>query len=69
MSNDCQKSSKGNLANFHENMKENVNKNLYSSSIKIFFWGKREFPSKTSKNNQRKKKGFKNFCKTLDIFL
>jgi len=28
MSNDCQKSSKGNLANFHEKMKENVNKKL-----------------------------------------
>ncbi|WP_185755890.1 hypothetical protein [Streptococcus oralis] len=56
------------MANFHEKMKENVNKNLDSSSLKIFFLGKREFPSKTSKNNQRKKKGNKNFCKTLDIF-
>jgi len=37
MSNDCQESSEGNLANFHEKMKENVNKSLISSSIKIFF--------------------------------
>ncbi|EIC74841.1 hypothetical protein HMPREF1115_1559 [Streptococcus oralis SK610] len=37
MSNGCHKSSKGNLTNFHEKMKENVNKNLYSSSLKIFF--------------------------------
>lgn len=37
MSNDCYKTSKGNLANFHEKMKENVNKNLDSSSLKIFF--------------------------------
>jgi len=35
--NGCHKSSKGNLTNFHEKMKENVNKNLYSSSLKIFF--------------------------------
>ncbi|KXT82810.1 hypothetical protein SORDD14_00738 [Streptococcus oralis] len=37
MSNDCQKLSKENLANFHKKMKENVNKDLHPSSIKIFF--------------------------------
>lgn len=37
MSNDCYKTSKGNLANIHEKMKENVNKSLNFSSIKIFF--------------------------------
>lgn len=43
MSNDCQKSNKGNLENFHKKMKENVNKSLYSSNIKIFFEEKENF--------------------------
>ncbi|EGL91059.1 hypothetical protein HMPREF9968_0957 [Streptococcus oralis SK255] len=37
MSNDYQKSNKGNLTNFHEKMKENENKSLDPSNIKIFF--------------------------------
>ena len=51
----AKKSSKGNLANFHENMKENVNKKPLFLKYKDIFLRKREFPSKTSKNNQRKK--------------
>ncbi|WP_158086002.1 hypothetical protein [Streptococcus oralis] len=68
MSNDCQKSSKRNLANFHENMKENVNKNLYSSSIKIFFEEKENFPQKRAKIIREKRKGIKISAKRLTYF-
>ena len=68
MSNDCQKSSKGNLANFHEKMKENVNKSLDSSSIKIFFEEKENNPQKRAKIIREKRKGLKISAKRLTYF-
>ena len=68
MSNDCHKSSKGNLANFHEKMKENVNKNLDSSSLKIFFEEKENFPQKRVKIIREKRKEIKNTAKRLTYF-
>ena len=68
MSNDCHKSSKGNLANFHEKMKENVNKNLDSSSLKIFFEEKENFPQKRAKIIREKRKEIKNPAKRLTYF-
>ena len=69
MSNDCQKSSKGNLANFHEKMKENVNKNLDSSSLKIFFFEEKEnIPQKRAEIIREKRKGIKISAKRLTYF-
>ncbi|MHA3043241.1 hypothetical protein ACVX3R_07195 [Streptococcus sp. 517s] len=68
MSNDCQKSSKGNLANFHEKMKENVNKNLDFSSLKIFFEEKEKIPQKRARIIRHKRKEIKNSAKRLTYF-
>ena len=68
MSNDCHKSSKGNLANFHEKMKENVNKSLDSSNLKMFFEEKENIPQKRAKIIREKRKGLKNSAKRLTYF-
>ncbi|WP_434398570.1 hypothetical protein [Streptococcus sp. KHUD_016] len=69
MSNDCHKSSKGNLANFHEKMKENVNKSLEPSSLKIFFFEEKEnIPQKRAEIIREKRKGIKFSAKRLTYF-
>ncbi|WP_158085839.1 hypothetical protein [Streptococcus oralis] len=68
MSNDCHKSSKGNLANFHEKMKENVNKSLEPSNLKIFFEEKENNPQKQAKIIREKRKELKISAKRLTYF-
>lgn len=49
-------------------MKENVNKNLDSSSLKIFFEEKENFPQKRVKIIREKRKEIKNTAKRLTYF-